>query len=953
VITIWDFQKVEKKWQKKWDKTKVFETDIDKKARKFFINVPYPYVNAAPHIGHSYTYFRTDVIARFKRMMGFNVLYPQGFHATGEPILGAIERLRKGDKIQIETMKQSGAKDSDIERFKKEPRYLIDFFIKKWLGGFKLGGFSIDWRRMFITTTLTPTYSRFVEWQYNTLKKKGYVTQGTHPVVWCPKCKSPTGDHDRLEGEGETIKDFMWVKFKLKDSDLILMAGTTRPDALFGQTNLWIDPEGDYVIVKVGKEKWVVGRASLEKIGDHYGKPEILGTIKPEELVGKWVKGPLVDFEIYILPAVFIDSKVGSGIIYSALETPQDYMEIKRYHEHPELIKKYNLEKDVVLSIVPIPNISVEGMEEDLGRGICKEFGANSYRDTEALDKAKDEINKRVFRKGIMRENCSKYSGQTVRVAQEKMKIDMIKSNDGVMFYELSDKVVCRCTTECTVKILKNQWFLKFSDERWKNLVRKCLSGMIIYPDEARNNFEKTIEWLHDKACTRRTGLGTPLPWDKEWIVETLSDSTIYMAYYTISRIISENKISADKLTDEIFDFIFLGKGKIDVLSKKSKISRKLLKSMKTEFEYFYPFDMRISAKDLLQNHLTFSLFHHTALWPEKYWPRGFGLNGYVHVEGKKMSKSSGNMVPLSELIKKYGADLTRINIVSSGEDLTDADWRAENLKSFRIRLELLFDTIKNLKKAKGKDAGNAGLYLQSKLQKNIKAATEHFEELRFRSGLNYAMFDMMNDLKWYLKSVDGIKNANRKIMEDFLSKTVRLLAPFTPHICEEMWSKLGNKKMISFAPWPDFDQKLINVESEICEDMIRQTINDIEEIKKITKKKPKAIHIFVAENWKFRVYNKVLRGKDKDMNQITKEIMSTDARTYGKATVSFIQSLYKNLKGLKAVIPRSKQMEILKGAKPFLEKELGSKIIIADAERTTNTKAKISTPNKFGIFIE
>src|SRR3989338_7159025 len=100
-----DFKKIEKKWQNKWASKKLFEANVDKKRKKFFTSNIIPYVNGNAHIGHSYTFTRTDVYARYKRMQGFNTLMAQGFHATGEPIVGTVERLQKNDKSQIETYK--------------------------------------------------------------------------------------------------------------------------------------------------------------------------------------------------------------------------------------------------------------------------------------------------------------------------------------------------------------------------------------------------------------------------------------------------------------------------------------------------------------------------------------------------------------------------------------------------------------------------------------------------------------------------------------------------------------------------------------------------------------------------------------------------------------------------------------------------------------------------------
>ncbi|MHA1355253.1 MAG: leucine--tRNA ligase, partial [Candidatus Heimdallarchaeota archaeon] len=96
--------------------------------------------------------------------------------------------------------------------------------------------------------------------------------------------------------------------------------------------------------------------------------------------------------------------------------------------------------------------------------------------------------------------------------------------------------------------------------QKWKKKAHDHLAKMTIYPPDARQAFEYTIDWLNDKACARKSGLGTKLPWDPEWIVETLSDSTVYMAYYTIARIINEKDIQPEQLPNEIFDYLFRNK---------------------------------------------------------------------------------------------------------------------------------------------------------------------------------------------------------------------------------------------------------------------------------------------------------------------------------------------------------------------------------------------------------
>lgn len=947
-----DFKKMEKKWQKTWEEKKVFEANVEKR-EKFFITFPYPYVNGAPHVGHSYSSLRTDAYARYKRMKGFNVLYPQGFHATGEPILGVIERLKKNDKVQINTLKMFGAKDSDIARFKKDTKYLVNFWVKHWIKDLKDAGFSIDWRRKFITTQLTPQYSRFVEWQYNTLKKKGYVIQGTHPVIWCPHCQSPTGDHDRLVGEGESPVEFTILKFKFKD--MYICAATLRPETVFGQTNMWVNPDVEYPIILVNeKEKWIASKECSEKLKDQLKKVETVGSIKGTEMVGKYCTAPMINKEIIILPSKFCDPKIGTGLVTSVpSHAPFDWQALEDLKKNPSELEKYGINPGILKRLEPISIIKVEGFGEHPAKEVVEKLGVKNQEDFDKLKEALRIIYKKEHHTGVMKENCIEYAGMSVEDAQAQMKRKLMDGGLADIIWETTDRVVCRCTTLNHVKILENQWFLKFSDEEWKKLARKCVSKMAIYPDEARNNFENTIEWLKDKACTRKTGLGTPLPWDKSWIVETLGDSTIYMAYYTIASTVNAKRIPAKKLTDEVFDYIFLGKGNAKAAAKNSGLNMKIINDMKKGFEYFYPLDLRNSGKDLIQNHLTFFIFHHVAIFPEKHWPKGISVNGFVNVEGEKMSKSKGNIIPLKDLLDIHGADLVRINIISSAEGIDDADWRAENIKGIRSRLEFVYDIASQMKNARHAKIRNIDLYLQGRMQKIISESTENFEQLKFRTAVQSALFEATNELKWYMKRVGGVKNANKKILKDYVSSIARLLAPMTPHLCEEIWRKLGNKGLVSLAKWPAANKKLVNAEAEIAEGFLAGIIDDVDEIKKIARVTPKNISVFVANDWKFKIYEIVLKSKDRDINTITKEIMATDMRRYGSATIAFIQGLYRKKNELKAILDRKTQFEFLNESKHFLEKELGCKIEIIDAEESENPKSKAATPQKPGILLE
>jgi leucyl-tRNA synthetase len=940
-----NYHKIAQKWQKKWEKAKIFEANISKK-KKFFITVPYPYVNGGMHIGAGFTFLRGDSYARFKRMQGFNVLFPQGFHATGQPILGAVERLRQGDKTQIETFKLYGASDKDLENFKKfGPAFTARYWMKRWIEDLKSVGYSADWRRSFITA-LTPQYNRFIEWQYNTLRKKGYVIQGTHPVIWCPHCKSPTGDHDRLKGEGESPIQYVLIKFKLDDK--ILPCGTLRPETVYGVTNIWVSPSEDYVEAEVDGENWIISKACAEKLKDQLRKVKIVGKIRGDTLVGKEVENPVNKEKVPILPATFVDPFSASGIVMSVpAHAPYDWIGLYELQKDPSQLARYGKElRERVKEIKPISLIKLEGYGEFPAVEICEKMGIKSLKEKEKLELATSEIYKKEFHLGVLKEIFGENSGKKVCEVKEKIIRKFVEEKIADIMWETSGVVICRCTTRCHVKILENQWFLKYSDKAWKEKVKSCIDKLKFYPEEVRQQFLNTVDWLTDKACTRKTGLGTPLPWDKEWIVETLSDSTIYMAFYSIVRIINEKKIKAEKLTDEVFDYVFLGRGNLKEISKSSGLSEKIIKEMRREFEYFYPVDLRTSGKDLIQHHLIFYLFHHTAIWDERFWPKGIAVNGFVQVGGQKMSKSLGNILVLRDLVKNYGPDIVRINIVSSNEGLDDADWRNETVPSFKERFEFLMNLAKNFKKAKRGKLQNIDYYIQSKMQKIISDVTENFENLKFRSATQLALFEAINEIKFYIERCGEIKNCNKKVLKYLISVITRLLAPLTPHLCEEIWSKLGYKGFVSVAEWPKVEKKLINKKSELAEELIIQTLEDIKNIQKIIKTEVKGARIIIAPSWKFNVYKKVLENKGKSFEEILKVIK--------KEEIDYAKKLFQKREQLPSeFLTKREQIKIFKEGKDYIERKLGCKIIIEEAEKSKVEKAKNADVLKPAIYLE
>ncbi|MHA1578411.1 MAG: leucine--tRNA ligase [Candidatus Freyarchaeota archaeon] len=890
-------------------------------------------------MGHGLTCLRVDIYARFKRMQGYNVLFPFAWHATGQPIQGVASRIAEGDQQQIDIIIKGGVPLEEVEKF-KDPYYIIEYYRREGFDVANRMGFSIDWRRQF--TTVDPEFNRFIEWQYWTLRDKGYVVLGSHPVVWCPQCLSPTGDHDRLVGEGVSPIEYTLLKFECDGA--FLMAATLRPETVFGVTNMWLNPDAVYVRARVDGEEWIVSREAVQKLRDQLHEVEVLEEFEGRTLIGKSCRTVVVGNWVPILPASFVDPANASGVVMSVpSHAPFDWAAIADLRRNPKVLEKYGVDPSVVEKLEPVSLIETEGFGEHPAVELVEAAGIRDQND-ERLEELTKEVYRKEFHKGVLKKITGKYAGRGVQEAKGELIADFVSEGKASSLWETAEPVICRCNTRTIVKILENQWFLKYSDPEWKAGVKALLDRMVIVPDEARNAFEYTIDWLEDKACVRKSGLGTRLPWDPEWIVETLSDSTVYMAFYTIANYIYGLGIPAEKLTREVFDYIFLGKGSVDEVAEKSGLDEELLESMRDEFEYWYPVDLRNSAKELIFNHLTFFLFQHVAIWPEDKWPRMVGANGMIQIEGEKMSKSRGIFITLKEALDKYNADPTRFELAYSAEGLVDPDWRAQEVVSLRRRLEMFHDLATNLPETKPLDR-SIDRWLLSRLHKRIKAATEYYEVMRNRSALQEGFFNLWNDIRWYMRRTKEYSDVLRSAVEAM----TLMLSPVAPHICEEIWEKTGHRRFIVQEPWPAYDEKYFNEELEVEENLISETIEDVKEILRVAKiDKPSKITLFVAPGWKYKILEESIKSRDDLIKRVMKD---PEVKKQGKAAVNYAQKLLKNPRY--HMINRDKEFQTLVEAQDFLSKELGAKAEVLKAEESKHEKAKVAEPLKPGVLIE
>jgi leucyl-tRNA synthetase len=958
-----DWKQIDKKWQTEWEAARIFQADPDPSRPKCFVTFPFAYMSGPLHVGSAFTAARIDVYARYMRMRGYNVLYPWAWHWTGKTVAGAAERIKMGDEEFIRPIREvDGVPEEELKKF-VDPAYMARYYTNVNREAVKRLGMAIDWRREFHTSSLNEAFSKFVTWQYLRLRERGYVVKGTHPVVWCPTDESPTGDHDRLEGEGVRPEEFILMKFKM--GEVFLPCATFRPETIYGVTNLWVNPEGDYVEAHVNGERWIISRTASGKLQNQLKKIRIIRDLKGSELVGKECVDLVLNRRLPILPGNFVNTENASGLVYSVpAHAPFDWLALRDVQRNPAILEKFHIAPDEVLAIKPISIISVEGYGEFPAIEIVDRMRLHDQNDPGA-EEATKEIYKAEFHGGILKDGCGPYSKQKVAEVKQGLVRDFRSKGIADVMYELPQKVVCRCTTECVAKVLEDQWFLKYSDPDWKATAHEAISKMSFYPEEARNWFEGIIDWLQDWPCARKTGLGTPLPWSPDWIVETLSDSTIYMAYYAVSKFVNAGMVKAEQLTPEIFDFIFYGIGEAEQLSKQTGADKDVLQRIREEFLYWYPVDLRNSGKDLVGNHLSFFILQHVALFEPRFWPRAIGVNGFMLLEGKPIHKSMGNFIPIWKACEDFGADAVRCAALLAAEGMDDPDWRSENVRDIKARLEAFLHLVEETAQKQNGSASNGHLesWLIGRIHAKTRLAAEALDKLKTRTALSAAIYDAWNDLRWYERRA---QKPDSRTVKEFVSAWIRLLAPFSPHLAEEAWHMLGQSGFVSTAEWPKSDESKIDERSDELEELVKQTLEDTQEIIATTKITPKKVHYYTAAKWKWRVYTEALNraqtqpetleGLIRDMIA-SKSPAAKDLPKFAGKIVKQVRIMPANLRVGRVKTGEIDERQAFAEAQSFFERELKSHVEVHSEEDPglydPKGRAKVAEPYRPAIFVE
>jgi len=791
----YDPQKVELKWQKYWAERGIYKTELDVSKKKFYCLEMFPYPSGEIHMGHVRNYAIGDVIARYKRMCGYNVLHPMGWDAFGMPAENAAIK---------HNVHPSEWTYKNINNMKKQLNRM---------------GLSYDWERE--VTTCSPEYYRWNQWVFLKMLERGLAYRKYSYVNWCPscatvlaneqvidercwRCDSPViqkkleqwffrithyaeellQDCDELKGWPERVvlmqKNWIGrgegveVDFPIEGMAEQLRIFTTRPDTLFGVTFMCIAPGHPM------SEKLVKDIDMLDAIKTKYGKEdEKLGLF-----TGYYAINPLNGDRIPVYVANFVLIEYGTGAIMSVSAHDQrDF----------EFAKKYNLPIRVVITPEdgpqtapppphPLPQGEGGSLKIPSSEGSLKipsplmgegEGGGESYSlPTEAYEE-----------EGIL-VNSGQFTGLRSDIARQQI----------VRFVE--EKGIGKATVNFKLR----DWGIS-RQRYWGTPIPiiycdKC--GIVPVPEK-----DLPIILPEDVKVTGKGG--SPLL-ESETFLNTKCPKCDGKA--------RRETDTMDTFVDSSWYFIryCFKKGDIDLNSE--------LRTPDCELKYWMPVDQYIGGVEHAVLHLLYSRFFTRVL-------RDIGIlnisepfqnlltQGMVIKDGAKMSKSKGNVVDPNYLIEKYGADTSRLFSLFAAPPEKDLEWSdkgVEGANRFLNRLwgvvyknsdKLQVTSYKFIKNNSSALADNASRLFRKTHQTIKKVTTDIEREYHFNTAIA-GLMELMNEIT----SFESKSDEDRAMFRFAIERMLLLLCPFSPHIAEQLWEALGNKPSIFEQKWPDWDEE-------------------------------------------------------------------------------------------------------------------------------------------------
>lgn len=718
---------LEEKWQKFWEKEKIYRFLPKSKKPIFSIDTPPPYVSAEKlHAGHIMSYTQADFIARFKRQRGFNVFYPMGFDDNGLPTERFVEKkynLRK-DKTTRSLFRNLCVKES---------RKLIKTYKKLW----KKLALSVDWSLTY--DTINELSQRIAQRSFIDLFKKKKVVRKEEPVIWCPFCQTSLSQADLEDREEEGYLNY--IKFYAGEEELIV--ATTRPELIPACVSLFFNPKDE----------------------------------RYKHLEGKKAKIPLFEREVPIFASEDVDPNFGTGLMMVC--TFGDIEDIKKW-------KVYNLPLRIIF----------------------------------------DE-------RGVMNELSGPYKGLSIQEAREKI-VDDLQKRDLLQKREKIIHVVNvheRCKTPVEFQVTP-QWFIKVIDIKGK---LKRLGGRLKWhPPFMRRKYDDWIDGLKwDWCISRQRFYGVPFPvWyckDKVILAEEKDLPVDPLKGKPSKKILKKYKCREDEIKPEedVMDTW--------MISSLTPLINARWKEKDSLMRKIYPMSLRPQGFEIIRTWLFYTMvkaFYHTNNIPWKeVMISGWGLDE----KGNKMSKSLGNIIDAEDLLSRYPSDAIRYWASGAGLGRSLRFQEKEVKKGHRLMMKIWnasrfsIMNLKDFRKRKIKKFYYLDKWIQIKLQRLIKEATDYFENYEYSKAREAIELFFWHDFcDNYLEAIKyrlyNKKHPWRVSAQNTLYKVLfsilKMFAPFLPYITEEIYQlffkKYEKEKSIHLTEWPKKENYSLGEEEKL-----------------------------------------------------------------------------------------------------------------------------------------
>ncbi len=752
--------KIEGKWQKYWEKEGLYKAKDGDKKPKTFLLVEFPYPSGAGlHVGHCRGFTAMDVIARKRKMQGNNVLFPMGWDAFGLPTENfAIKTGNHPTKVTKE----------NTETFKKQEQSL---------------GLSFDWDREINTTD--PAYYKWTQWIFLKMFEKGLAYKAKMPINWCLSCKIGLANEEVVEGKCERCGG----EVEKRDIEQWMLKITNYADRLLEDLNKVDFPDR----VKALQRDWI-GRSEGWEIKFKVGKEDVdVFTTRIDTLFGCTY--------LVLSPEHPTLDKLGyknKGEVAKYIKQAKGKQERERLAEAKE---KTGVKLEGVMAINPANNQEVPVFVADY---VMMGYGTGAIMAVPAHD-ARDM----AFAK--------KYSLPIIKVISTEVLSVPTNVQDAAMG-GLGALGSLEIKTDCwqgTGKLVNSGEYNGVDSEEAQEKIGKALSVKGLA--EQKVNYK-----LRDWVFSRQRYWGEPIPlvycekcgWQavsgKDLPVELpdLKDfeptddgrSPLAKAGKWLKAKCPKCRGEARRETDVMpnwagSNWYFLRY--CDPKNKKEFASAKNLK-------YWMPVDWYNGGMEHTTLHLLYSRFVYKFLWDISAVPKELGpepykkrtSHGMVLAEGGvKMSKSKGNVVNPDEVIKEHGADTLRVYEMFMGPFAQAIAWDTQGMKGSRRFLEKAYglqDKIKGNQKNPG---------LVKLIHQTIKKVSEDIEGMKFNTAIS-ALMVLVNAME---KQAELSNNDYQAL--------IILLSPFAPHLAEELWQEMGNKKSVLLEKWPEYDRTLIKEE--------------------------------------------------------------------------------------------------------------------------------------------